>query len=365
MSVEKKGQSVFNTSEIERQRIIKNLKKPKVNKNLESIVFLNKIGLKTDIIQYISHLLVKEKSSTSSKSSSHIRDKNNANNFNKKKLIEYIKNNYRKIHQMKNNLSPLHPLYDDEEEFIKEENPIRLKLFNKIKKEINDIEELILPYDIKIISYDKKNKNNIGQKWLRRYYLDKLIKDIFNTRTLKDIEATGPENTTIFKLTKEDYKILNPLLNNKNMEIDYAYRKDFKNDETYYSEDEKKNKEMLKDEYYTKDLYNKFKKILRTWDKNKNNIYLLFLILILRHKNLIYLLEENILYYDKEFNRKTINKLKLKFMYLLQKYRVKDLESNSEMEMKDYKEKSDQFYEMATKKLNETFKKLQKRHQEK
>jgi hypothetical protein len=167
----KRGQSVFNTSEIERRKkknLIKNDKNAIKYLKLISIKGLSENQLNKDVITYVSKLL-KNPDSTSSASSSHIRDPNNFNNFNKKKIIEIIRNKV-----LNNNLS-----YD------------RMFQDDSMVSEIENMNELILPTNA-------RDFTNV-HKLIAQYYRISITHDILALRSFDQ-----SLNSSRFKILKSD-----------------------------------------------------------------------------------------------------------------------------------------------------------------
>jgi hypothetical protein len=173
-----RGQSVFNTSSIQnRKNLIKNDKNAIKNLKLITIKGLSENQLNKDVITYVSKLL-KNTDSTSSASSSHIRDPNNFNNFNKKKIIAF----------MNSCLTPDN-LY----------NNFDFKLSDV--SEIENMNELIIP-------------NNIGdltriQKVISQYYIMRITNDILHIKSSDLFVFTSLNdvlNSSRFNIKKSDKK---------------------------------------------------------------------------------------------------------------------------------------------------------------
>jgi hypothetical protein len=201
-----RGQSVFNTSEI------KNRGKHLIRKNQNALNHLKLISIKglsenqlnKDVITYISKLL-KNKNSTSSASSSHIRDPNNFNNFNKKKIIEFIKN---KI------------------PFGIGRDPTRLFTLDNIS-EIENMNKLIIP----------SNPNNLtdAQAIISLYYNISIMYDILHIKTSTN------------KLHKFRINYFNDVLNSSRFNIKKSDRKFFIFKENLDSSNSSSNSDDIKD----------------------------------------------------------------------------------------------------------------------
>jgi hypothetical protein len=182
MSGEKRGQSVFNTSEIQNRgkHLIRKNQNLLNHLKLISIKGLSENQLNKDVSSYISKLL-KNKNSTSSGSSSHIRDPNNFNNFNKKKIIKYIKN---RIYPDNSNSDPLFNLDNI--------------------SEIENMNELIIP----------SNQNNItnAQRIILLYYVISTMYDIQHIKNSKELgdrsiyNFNDVLNSSRFNIKKSDKK---------------------------------------------------------------------------------------------------------------------------------------------------------------
>jgi hypothetical protein len=192
----KRGQSIFNTSEIiinrQKKRELRDLKKLQINKDISSIVLLEKENLINDVMLYISKLIVKNRTSslTSSTeySSSHIRDPNNFNNFNKKKILKII-----------------------------EDERVRYGFFlpnnskNYIISEIKNMNGLIIP---------KNRLNDIRlttvQLLITKYYTITSILDGYNIKSFNQAL-----NSSRFKMKKSDEQFFVTIKDRRNLQ-DYS-----------------------------------------------------------------------------------------------------------------------------------------------
>jgi hypothetical protein len=176
---ELRGQSVFNTSQLNlRKNNRKKERKIVKEKEVLSIVLLEKELLIKDVMPYISKLLVKNRTLSSStsftNSSSHIRDPNNFNNFNKKKIIEIIRN------------KTSNPYLRYDPMFLAENN-------HRMVSEIQNMNELIIP----------KNPGDFTnvQVLISQYYRISITHDILELRSF-----TQTLSSSRFNIIKSDKK---------------------------------------------------------------------------------------------------------------------------------------------------------------
>jgi hypothetical protein len=283
MPGEKRGQSVFNTSEIERQKIKKNNKKIKIKTDFLSKVLINKtkLSLNKDVTEYISRILIKQRSSTSTKSSSHIKDPNNFNNFNKKKIIEFIKNRI----QINNNNDN-----DNTQSHIFNLDHIR---------EIENMNELILPFD-------DPTKFTVAQTIISLYYNFSIMNDM----KYMNIKNDGVNVNRVY---------FNNVLNNSRFNIKKSDRKFFIYNHDFSSSsisDPYSSTDLKNNPYFNNTIINnmtsigKFQQIFFLTNKIDNpHIFAIVLILIVRHIRFKEMLKESLYFLNgfKKYNIEFIN----------------------------------------------------------